>query len=310
MQGKITNTFLILFLLSFTACGGGGGSSTQPADNCPGIDNPSQQDTDGDGQGDACDLDDDGDGFNDVDDSAPLDNTIPGDFSTPEAIINNPLMRKALGEARALGIEVRTDQGLSPPNLTGYYVRDDLNGVFTATRNGQSVGFRLVGRETRMISKPGNFIDRSGVVFTDQKPIAFSIGQGSIIRGEGNFFTVYSRGKGTCTEANSDYDTFFVAISSSTLDPSSGDILYTTSLGVTVDTDGELTTACISRIAGDAELKGGWSIFSNDLINRSEAANLQYMCVDGDAAYAPTEIWKNTSGLSCSCTKSYTMICQ
>lgn len=36
-------------------------------DNCPGLSNPDQRDTDGDGSGDACDPDDDGDGLTDAD---------------------------------------------------------------------------------------------------------------------------------------------------------------------------------------------------------------------------------------------------
>jgi hypothetical protein len=45
-------------------------------DNCPSVSNPAQTDTDGDGQGNACDTDDDNDGVPDVNDCAPLDAAV------------------------------------------------------------------------------------------------------------------------------------------------------------------------------------------------------------------------------------------
>jgi uncharacterized repeat protein (TIGR01451 family) len=45
-------------------------------DNCPTVPNADQTDTDGDGQGDACDTDDDNDGVLDASDCAPLDPTL------------------------------------------------------------------------------------------------------------------------------------------------------------------------------------------------------------------------------------------
>ncbi len=49
-----------------------GDGVTDTADNCPTVPNPDQRDTDGDGEGDACDGDDDGDGVPDEDDNCPL----------------------------------------------------------------------------------------------------------------------------------------------------------------------------------------------------------------------------------------------
>jgi len=345
---NITAMFAFAISMTLTACGGGG--SSEPADNCPGIDNPSQLDTDGDGDGDACDsdddndgyndqleisegtnpldansrpldtdadgtpnssdLDDDNDGFNDGDDPAPLNASIPGDFSTPEAIINNPIMSAALNEARDQGVDIRIEQGHTPPDLTGYYDRADTLGFFTATSNGADIGRKLVGAESRLTSRSGNFIDSAGVSYTSGQPIAFGFGDGSIIRGEGNNFTIYSRGKSVCTESNSDHTRFYVGIASSTLDPASGDILLTTSIGVTVDAIGNLTPACADRATADTEFKGGWSVVTYDKKTRVNVNELEYMCVDENVGYAPTETWTDSTGASCSCTTDYLVSCQ
>ena len=61
---------------SVDACEAPAGFVDNDDDNCPTVANADQTDTDGDGQGDACDTDDDGDGVPDVNDCAPLDASI------------------------------------------------------------------------------------------------------------------------------------------------------------------------------------------------------------------------------------------
>ena len=67
---KIVGAAGELVLLSYAVDSDGDGITAQ-RDNCPTVANPDQLDTDGDGQGDACDLDDDNDQVVDLLDNCP-----------------------------------------------------------------------------------------------------------------------------------------------------------------------------------------------------------------------------------------------
>ncbi len=239
-----------------------------------------------------------------------MDNTKPGNFSTPEAILDDPTVQTAIAAAQQAGVVLRTDTGQTPPNISGFYNRADFAGRFTATDNGTDIGRPLVGNEKRVEQSNGNAIAAAGVSYTGGSPVFFKLAEGSLIRGEGNLFTIYTRGKSTCTEAGSDYKTFSVSITSGEWEPATGNIIDSRVLSVTIDVAGQLTTACANRIAGAAELVGGWSVYEYDLDELVEPSSLIYMCVEDDSAYVPTETWTGSDGLACSCTVDYQISCQ
>lgn len=318
MEKNINKGFLTLsVLLCLSGCGSDSSDNEsnvddrQLADNCPGIENSDQRDTDQDGIGDTCDNDDDGDGFNDDDDPAPLDNAIPGDFSTPEAILNNKLIQTALEEARIAGYPVNTEQGQNPPNISGYYRRQNGRGSFPANSASFGQGQPLIGGEFRNEQTANNIIASADISFSGTTPISYGFSNGSIIRGEGQKYTVYSRVKNTCTEKGSNFTIYGVTIGSAEINPITGNIENKRSVGITVDTEGQLTTACRNRFNGRIEEVGHWTVWEVDLQQKLEPSQLLYMCVDSDNAYVPTESWQRESdGTSCTCTQQYTIQCQ
>ena len=130
-----------------SACGSSGdsedGSNVVLADFCTGMEDSSQPDFDADGLSDNCD--DDGDGFNDVSDIAPLDPTQPGDFSTPEAILMQPVITQVLDELANQNILLNLELGTNPPDISGLYRIEDLSGMVVGSSNGQLIGDNGVG---------------------------------------------------------------------------------------------------------------------------------------------------------------------
>ncbi len=228
---------------------GGADAGDVIVDNCPSVDNPDQLDTDHDGLGDACDPDDDNDGFPDGDDPAPKDATMPGDFSTPEAIIQDARVKAALAGAKAGGLEIPTHLERETGNVSGYYVLADGTGSFVATGDNTNVGNRVVGNETRFDDAGNGLVDAVNVFFTAGAPISYSFSKGQLLRGTSTAVSLYSRTKSVCTEGGSNYTMYFIGITSATIDTTTGDWTNNESVGVNVGTVGTLTTACRQRYA-------------------------------------------------------------
>ena len=289
--------------------GNGGAAGAAASDNCPDDPSPDQTDTDGDGKGDVCDDDDDNDGFLDGDDPSPKDPNVPGDFSTPEKILADPRVVKALAALADAGYHLKTHTETSPPDISGYYRKADGEGSFVANSGGGGVGQSITGEEFREILNADGRYDSYSVSFANGSPLTFGLGRSRIVRGTGNEFTIYSTAHGVCTENDSNYTLFSIGITSASVDPATGDWLGALALGVTIGTMGELTDACASRYNGLVEKTGEWTASQEDRDEKVAVSELEYMCVDGDAAYVPTQTWTGTGGKACQCTTDYAVSC-
>jgi hypothetical protein len=292
------------------AGGEGGEGGAAPADNCPNVDNSDQTDTDHDGLGDACDPDDDNDGFPDGDDPAPLDASIPGDFSTPEAILTDPRVKTALKAAADAGYPVATHTEHDAPSVTGYYTSPDATGTFVATGDGTGVGNAIAGGESRITMTSSDTFDSAGINFTGGSPVSFGLARGQMLRGTGHEISVYATGKSVCTIGGAHYTVYLVGISSATIDANNGNWKDNAAVGVAILTDGSLTTACADSFVGNSELEGGWYASQRPLTTKIEPSALEYMCVDGGSGYIPEETWTGTGSKACSCGTDYQVHCQ
>jgi hypothetical protein len=289
--------------------GNGAAGSAAPSDNCPGDPSSDQTDTDGDGKGDVCDDDDDDDGFLDDDDPSPKDPKVPGDFSTPEKILADAHVTKALAALKDAGYDLKTHTETSPPDISGYYRKAEYEGSFVANSGGGGVGRAIAGEEFHEVQTADGRYDSYSLSFSGSQPTGFGVGRSRIVRGTGNEFTIYSTARGVCTENTSNYTLFSIGITSGSVDAATGDWVNVLGIGVTIGTTGELTDACASRYDGLVENAGEWAATEEDRDEKVAASELEYMCVDGDAAYVPTQTWSGTGGKACECTTDYAVSC-
>ena len=296
----------LLLLLALAACSDDD-SDSSVADNCPGIDNPDQLDFDMDGVGDACDDDDDGDGFADADDIAPLDPTSPGDFSSPEAILSSPVVADVLSELESRGLPLEVSLETTPPDTSGIYRKENGTGTVLDTSNGETIGAAFIGSERR-IESVGDTLSSASVDFNQNGPVGFRISKGTFIRGEGNSYTTYSRSSSTCTANGSEFMRSSISVSSAEFEPSTGNIVNNRAVEISVGVSGELVGDCISIVAARGTV-GGWLLGDTPLRSSVSAESIQFMCVDNEDVYVPTETWVSADGQNCECSDNYETIC-
>lgn len=290
------------------SAGSGGDATGGPAsDNCPDDPSSDQTDTDSDGQGDVCDEDDDQDGFLDDDDPKPLDTDVPGDFSTPEKVLADPRIEAAIAGLHDAGFEFEARLEKDPPDVTGYFRKEDGEGEFVANSGGGDVGVNIVGYETRLRATDDSRLESAELSFTSGSPISFSIVTSQTLRGKGKKYTIYTTFRSVCTEAGSNHVRFGVSIDSGSVD-ANGNLIDTLSLHATVATQGELSSECAARANGLTENENEWSASSVPLQTKVDPSELEFMCVDRDAGYVPTETWSR-SNKDCECTVDYEVAC-
>lgn len=276
---------------------------------CPGAKDEGLEDPDGDLIPNACDDDDDGDGFEDTEDPEPLNPEVPVRAGTPEEILNIQAVKDALAALDKAGLDFSVETELVPPDITGFYLKPNRTGGFPLTATGASSGY-ITGIEQVIVVSDDLTVSSKSIAF-ESAPIAYSTSQGAILRGKGNRFTVYSRGRITCTEGNSSYRFYFVTLNSAGVDPASGDLIESKSLSVNVGVAGDvLSSTCRKRYPGDLTLNGGWNHSTYPRANKVTPGQFKFMCVSEQQAYVPGETWKISGGQICECGANYKLTCE
>ena len=257
--------------LVLTACGGGGGGGSS-----------------------SCLLklpDSDGDGFHDGIDPAYKDASNPGDFSSPEKILANPKVKKALAEAKAHGVDIAPQLGKNPPNLTGYYHKDYGTGRVVASESGVKNGAFLYGAEKNVCTS-GSWYQQKTVEFTESdSEISHYTDYNAYLRGSGKQVTYYKLANYSCDGGGS----------------SVGVYIYSANL----DADGNQVNAkSIQVMLSDSSNCEAWKVRTIDTIGKvNDLDNLTHMCVDEGKTYLLNETWKNKGGESCRCNSDYESVC-
>ena len=233
---------------------------------------------------------------------------LPGDFSTPEAILDDPGVKRALEAAAKAGFPLTPHLETDPPDLSGLFRREDRAGRFVATSNGSDVNIRLAGSEYRLTAYRDLTLDDASVSFTRGKRSAFSLTRGALVRGTDEGYTTYTRTKERCTLADAEFSFWSVGISADS--EASDGTTQTTTLRVTVATEGKPNRACSDYFVADMEEVGGWSVVASPADKRISPSQADFMCVDESSAYVPTEHWTRKDGKHCECTEEHSISCE
>ena len=269
---RIINYLLIsIATLALTACGGGGsgGSSSCLVKQ----------------------TDSDGDGFNDLVDPAPNNASNPGDLSSPEKILANPKVKKALDIAKAHGVDIAPQLGTNPPKLTGYYHKDYGTGHTVASESGLRNGAILYGAEKNVCSEESWYQEKT-VEFTGSNSEKFHYEHyNAYLRGSGKQFTFYRNETYSCGGGGKGYGVYIFSAS--------------------LDGNGNQVNArsALVQISGPSNCEA-WKVRTHDTLGKvNDIDNLTHMCVDEGKTYFYKDTWKNKGGESCRCNSDYESVC-
>ena len=269
----INYIYITTVLFAMTACGGGSTSNG----SCSSFDI----------------QDSDGDGFDDRTDSAPNDASIPGDFSTPEKILANAEVQRILNLAKAKGLNVPTNLGKNPPNLTGYYRREYATSTEVNVYGTSSVGY--AGSEKRVCTTNKGYqevLNQFTSAFRTISPHDFKV---TMFRGDKKNYTLYAPTTETCGNGEMVYG---VLIRSGSVN-ANGDRIDEKEIYIPFYKIGHPSAQCFPW--------EGNSLNNSNKIN--DLDELEHMCVDGNKAYIPTETWTNKDKESCKCTANIETVC-